>query len=468
MYTEIAFEATALQKISNGVNTLADAVETTLGPEGNLVLLGTNPVRSTKDGVTVARAIKLKDPMEELGATVVRDASLKTAEEVGDGTTTTVVFTRSLFNSLFDSGASVDEIKEVRKEANRLIEVAKTMIRKDIPLRDVALVSANGDEMVADLVAGVQEKIGVDGTAVIEESRAVGIRTEVFGGFLLPIGILSHAFVNDARSTRAEFDNVPVAIFKGKVNYLTQLSAVLEQCVKAKSPIVIVAEDFSDEVVSTVLLNKQNGILRIALVRHLDVFENLKDLAISVGATIIHDSASDNDLGFCDKFSGDMKSCTFIRVEDSEEVDSLTAQLKEQLKEENDQDRIKALEGRIANLNGKAAIIKVGAATVSETKELKDRVEDAVCAVRSAARHGVLLGGGKTMDTLGDHTANEHLKNALCVPMSILGTYGKHVEIYDPAMATIKAIENGVSACSILMNTRVLIVPKMEEKDNER
>ncbi len=405
----------ARAKLKAGVDKLANAVKVTLGPRGREVVLekkwGSPNV--TKDGVSVAKEIELKDPYENMAAQLVKEVASKTADVAGDGTTTATILTQAIFNEglkAIASGANPVYVKRgIDKAVSAIVEKLKEM-SKEVSGRNeieqVATISANNDPEIGKIIADAMEKVGKDGVITVEESKTSETTLEVVEGMQFDRGYLSPYFVTNPDKMEAVLENPYILIYEKKVSNIRELLPVLEKVVQTNRPLLIIAEDVEGEALATLVVNNIKGVLKVVAVKAPGFGERrkamLQDIAILTGGQAITEDLGiklenvDLDmLGQADKVVVDKDNTTIVGGKGNpEEIKARIEQIKKQIETTtSDYDREK-LQERLAKLSGGVAIIKVGAATEAELKEKKDRVEDAVHATKAAVEEGIVAGGG--------------------------------------------------------------------------
>ncbi|MGB7924167.1 MAG: chaperonin GroEL [Pyrinomonadaceae bacterium] len=403
--------------ILRGVNQLADAVKITLGPKGRNVVLdkkfGSPTI--TKDGVTVAKEIELKDSLENMGAQMVREVASKTSDVAGDGTTTATVLAQAIFREgvkTVAAGANPMALKRgIDKAVTRAVEEIQRM-KKDVKgdmIAQVGTISANGDATIGGIIAEAMSQVGKDGVITVEESRTMETSLEVVEGMQFDRGYLSPYFVTDPERMEAVLDNPLILINEKKISSMKDLLPLLEQVAKMGKPMLIIAEDVEGEALATLVVNKLRGTLNVAAVKAPGFGDRrkamLEDIAILTGGQVISEdlgikleSVKLEDLGRAKKVTIDKDNTTIVegagkKADIEGRVKTLRAQIDDTT---SDYDREK-LQERLAKLVGGVAVIKVGAATETEMKEKKARVEDAMHATRAAVEEGIVPGGGVTL-----------------------------------------------------------------------
>jgi len=403
------------KKLISGVNQLADAVVTTLGPNGrNVVIQNEHGVpQSTKDGVTVARAIELEDTVENTGVQMVKQAAIKTAEQAGDGTTTSTLLAREIVNAgmrYSDKGHNIVEIKRgidkcVKAHVGFLREMSQDISNED-QLRQIATISANNDEEVGELIATAMEKVGRDGVVTIEESRTGETYLETVEGLQFDRGYKSPYFVtsNDTMSTTLK--DAMILFYNGRISTVKDLLPLLENLSSQSKSLLIVAEDIDGEALATLIVNKMRGTLNVCAVKAPDFGERrtllMNDMATLTGGVVV-----DKDKGmklekFDLKWLGECRTVNVTKEQttivdgagDEIEIASLCTQLQSQIENSNSPFEMEKLQERLAKLTGGVAVVHVGGNTETEMKERKDRVDDALQATKAAIEEGIIPGGG--------------------------------------------------------------------------
>ncbi|MDT4966619.1 MAG: chaperonin GroEL [Acidobacteriota bacterium] len=403
--------------ILRGVNQLADAVKITLGPKGRNVVIdkkfGSPTI--TKDGVTVAKEIELKDSLENMGAQMVREVASKTSDVAGDGTTTATVLAQAIFREgvkTVAAGANPMALKRgIDKAVERAIEEIKRLSKpvKGDMIAQVGTVSANGDTTIGNIIAEAMNKVGKDGVITVEESKTMETSLEVVEGMQFDRGYLSPYFVTDPERMEAVLDNPLILIHEKKISSMKDLLPLLEQVAKMGKPMLIIAEDVEGEALATLVVNKLRGTLNIAAVKAPGFGDRrkamLEDIAILTGGKVISEdlgikleNVKLEDLGRAKKVTIDKDNTTIVEGNGKHsDIEGRVKTLRAQIEEtSSDYDREK-LQERLAKLVGGVAVIKVGAATETEMKEKKARVEDAMHATRAAVEEGIVPGGGVTL-----------------------------------------------------------------------
>src|SRR5213079_417238 len=438
---QLIFDENARQTLLKGVSKLAKAVAATLGPKGRNVVLdkkfGSPTV--TKDGVTVAKEIELEDPYENMGAQMVREVASKTSDAAGDGTTTATVLAEAIYREglkFVTSGGNPIGIqrgigKAVEAAVAHLDKIAKKVKDKE-EIKQVATVSANWDTQIGEIIADAMDKVGKDGTITVEEAKSIETTLEVVEGMQFDKGYLSPYFVTNAEAMEALLENPYILIHEKKISSLKDMLPLLEKVAKAGRPLLIIAEDVEGEALATLVVNKLRGTLQVCAVKAPGFGDRrkamLEDIAVLTGGRCITEdlgikleNVKLEDLGRTKRATIDKENTTIVEGEGKQvDIKGRIAQIRRQIEETtSDYDREK-LQERLAKLAGGVAVINVGAATETEMKEKKARVEDALHATRAAVEEGIVAGGGvaylrtqKVLDNIKDLEADEKVGVAI-------------------------------------------------------
>ncbi len=414
----IEYSADARAKLKKGVDQLADAVKVTLGPKGRNVVIekkfGAPTV--TKDGVTVAKEIELEDPMENMGAQMVKEVASKTSDDAGDGTTTATVLAQAIFNEGLKNvtaGANATEIKRGIEEAVKVVveELKKLSrpIENKTEIAQVGAISANNDMEIGELIAEAMEKVGKDGVITVEEAKSTETTLDVVEGMQFDRGYISPYFVTNPETMEAILEDPLILIYDKKISAMKDLLPILEKVAQTGKSLLIIAEDVEGEALATLVVNKLRGTLRVAAVKAPGFGDRrkamLEDIAILTGGRVISEEAGfklENavlgDLGSAKRVVIDKDNTTIVEgAGKTEDIQARIQQIKRQIEETtSDYDREK-LQERLAKLAGGVAVLKIGAATEVEMKEKKARVEDALHATRAAVEEGIVPGGGTAL-----------------------------------------------------------------------
>jgi chaperonin GroEL len=514
--------------ILRGVNQLADAVKVTLGPKGRNVVIdkkfGSPTI--TKDGVTVAKEIELKDTLENMGAQMVREVASKTSDVAGDGTTTATVLAQAIFKEgvrTVAAGANPMALKRgIEKAVAQVVEEVHKLskpVAGDM-IAQVGTVSANGDKTIGTIIAEAMDKVGKDGVITVEESKTMDTLLEVVEGMQFDRGYLSPYFVTDPDRMEAALDEPLILINEKKISNMRDLLPILEQVAKQGRPLLIIAEDVEGEALATLVVNKLRGTLNVAAVKAPGFGDRrkamLEDIATLTGGKVISEDLgiklegiTTEDLGRAKKITIDKENTTIVEGNGSAEaIDGRVKQIRNQIEEtSSDYDREK-LQERLAKLVGGVAVIKVGAATETEMKEKKARVEDAMHATRAAVEEGIVAGGGvalvraaAVLDNFkaSDEDTDEQIgvnivRRALEEPLRQIAAnagkegaviVGKVAEgkdafgfnaateqfedlvkagVIDPAKVTRTALQNAASIAGLMLTTEAMIADVQDEK----
>ena len=517
---QLLFDENARQTLLRGVSKLSKAVAATLGPKGRNVVLdkkyGSPTV--TKDGVTVAKEIELDDPCENMGAQMVREAASRTSDNAGDGTTTATILTEAIFREglkYVTSGANPIGIqrginKAVAASVEQLDKIAKK-VKDKAEIKQVATVSANWDTVIGDIIADAMDKVGKDGTITVEEAKSIDTTLEVVEGMQFDKGYLSPYFVTDAETMEVRLADCYVLNYEKKISSLKDLLPLLEKVAKAAKPLLIIAEDVEGEALATLVVNKLRGTINACAVKAPGFGDRRKamceDIAILTGGKFISEdlglkleSLTLEDLGRVKNVTVDKENTTLVEGGGkSSEIQGRVNRIRHQIEETtSDYDKEK-LQERLAKLAGGVAIINVGAATETEMKEKKARVEDALQATRAAVEEGIVPGGGvallrclAAMDTVKPENDDERIgvdivKRAVEYPTRVLadnagmegsvvvqevkrrkGNEGYNVStgvyedlvkagVVDPKKVTRVALQNAASIAGLLLTTECLV-----------
>ncbi len=516
------------QAILRGVNQLADAVKITLGPKGRNVVLDKKfgSPNITKDGVTVAKEIELKDPLENMGAQMVREVASKTSDVAGDGTTTATVLAQSIFREgvkMVAAGANPMGLKRgIDKAVEAVIEDVQKLSKpvQGEMIAQVGTVSANGDQTIGNIIAEAMKKVGKDGVITVEEAKTIETALDVVEGMQFDRGYLSPYFVTDPDRMECVLENCQILIYEKKISNMKDLLPLLEQIARNGKPFLIVCEEVEGEALATLVVNKLRGTLNCAAIKAPGFGDRrkamLEDIAILTGGRVISEdlgikleNVQVSDLGFAKKIVIDKDNTTIVEGSGkTADIEGRVKQLRVQIEETtSDYDREK-LQERLAKLVGGVAVIKVGAATETEMKEKKARVEDAMHATRAAVEEGIVPGGGvafiraqSVLDNLkleGDEQIGATIvRRALEEPLRMIAqnagvegavvvervrkeksttfgynaasdTYGDMVKsgVIDPTKVARTALQNAASISGLLLTTEALVaeIPEEEKK----
>jgi chaperonin GroEL len=525
---QLQFDENARHTLLRGIEKLAKAVKATLGPSGRNVILdkkfGSPTI--TKDGVTVAKEIELEDPYENMGAQLVREVASKTSDVAGDGTTTATILAESIYREGLrnvTAGANPTSLQRgIMKGVDAIVEELKKLSKKvsdRTEIAQVATVSANWDKTIGEIIADAMDKVGKDGTITVEEAKSIETTLEVVEGMQFDKGYLSPYFVTNAEEMEAVLETAYILIYEKKISSLKDLLPLLEKVAKAGRPLLIIAEDVEGEALATLVVNKLRGTLQVCAVKAPGFGDRrkamLEDIAVLTGGRLISEdlgikleNIKIEDLGKAKRVTVDKENTTIVEGSGKQaDIQGRVAQIRRQIDETtSDYDREK-LQERLAKLAGGVAVINVGAATETEMKEKKARVEDALHATRAAVEEGIVPGGGvaflrtqKALDNVKDLEADEKIgvqivRRAIEEPTRQLadnagaegalvveeikkrkGNEGYDVAteqytdlvkagIVDPTKVTRTALQNAASIAGLLLTTEALVteIPEKEK-----
>ncbi|MFT4660760.1 MAG: chaperonin GroEL [Patiriisocius sp.] len=521
MAKEIIFDVEARDRLKRGVDALANAVKVTLGPKGRNVIIekkfGAPSV--TKDGVSVAKEIELEDPVENMGAQMLKEVASRTADNAGDGTTTATILAQSIVNTGLKNVAAGANPMDLKRGIDKAVKAVIAHLHKlsskvgndNSKIEQVATISANNDEAIGKLIAQAMEKVKKEGVITVEEAKGTETTVEIVEGMQFDRGYLSPYFVTNAEKMLTELENPYILIFDKKISNMKELLPILEKTAQTGKPLLIIAEDVEGEALATLVVNRLRGSLKIAAVKAPGFGDRrkamLEDIAILTGGQLISEEqgrkledADITDLGTCEKITIDKDNTTLVNGAGiKREIKGRVSQIKAQIESTtSDYDREK-LQERLAKIAGGVAVLYVGAASEVEMKEKKDRVDDALHATRAAVEEGIVPGGGvalirciKSLDKLEGENEDEDtgiaiIRRAIEEPLrqivSNAGGEGSVVvqnvkagkkdygfnartEVYeellkagviDPTKVTRIALENAASIASMLLTTEVVI-----------
>jgi chaperonin GroEL len=525
---QLQFDESARHTLLRGIEKLAKAVKATLGPSGRNVILdkkfGSPTI--TKDGVTVAKEIELEDPYENMGAQLVREVASKTSDVAGDGTTTATILAESIYREGLrnvTAGANPTSLQRgIMKGVDAIVEDLKKLSKKvsdRTEIAQVATVSANWDKTIGEIIADAMDKVGKDGTITVEEAKSIETTLEVVEGMQFDKGYLSPYFVTNAEAMEAILENAYILIYEKKISSLKDLLPLLEKVAKAGRPLLIISEDVEGEALATLVVNKLRGTLQVCAVKAPGFGDRrkamLEDIAVLTGGRLISEDLGiklENikleDLGRAKRVTIDKENTTIVEGEGKKaDIQGRVAQIRRQIEETtSDYDREK-LQERLAKLAGGVAVVNVGAATETEMKEKKARVEDALHATRAAVEEGIVPGGGvallraqKSLDNIKGLEGDEKVgvaivRRAIEEPTRQLadnagregalvveeikkrkGNEGYDVAndeytdlvkagIVDPTKVTRSALQNAASIAGLLLTTEALVteIPEKEK-----
>jgi chaperonin GroEL len=530
MAKQVKYGTKAREEMIKGVDILANTVKVTLGPKGRNVAIEQSfgAPRVTKDGVTVAKAVELKDPNQNLGAQLVKSVASKTADVAGDGTTTATILTQAIVKEGNKSVAAGYNPMDLKRGIDIAVEdVLKAIKKSSKPIStqeeiaQVGTISANGDKQIGDQIALAMEKVGKEGVITVEEAKNFGFEVDVVEGMMFDRGYLSPYFVTNSEKMTAELDNPYILIFEKKLSSLQPMLPVLESVVQSSRPLLVIAEDVEGEALATLVVNKLRGGLKVAAVKAPGFGDRrkamLEDLAILTGSQLISDdlgmkmeNVNLSMLGSAKKVKITKEDTVVVDgIGSKADLESRCAQMRQQIKEStSDYDKEK-LQERLAKLVGGVAVLKVGGATEVEVKERKDRVEDALHATRAAVEEGVVSGGGATLfyaakaleDLKGENEDQQSginiVKKALQSPLrqiaenagvdgaivvgklddsksNTMGFNAQEMEyvdmfkagVIDPTKVVRTALQDAASVASLIITTESMITEDQSEKND--
>jgi chaperonin GroEL len=527
MAKDVLFGDSARQKMVKGVNLLADAVKVTLGPKGRNVVIDKSfgAPTVTKDGVSVAKEITLKDKFENMGAQMVKEVASQTSDQAGDGTTTATVLAQAILNEGLKAVAAGMNPMDLKRGIDKgVIAVVEQLGKMSQPcteskaIAQVGSISANSDTSVGEIIAKAMDKVGKEGVITVEDGSGLENELNVVEGMQFDRGYLSAYFINNQDTMAAELDNPLILLVEKKISNIREMLPILEGAAKSGRPLFVVAEDVEGEALATLVVNNMRGIVKVAAAKAPGFGDRrkamLQDIAVLTGATVIAEEvglslegATLNDLGHAKRVILTKDNTTIIDgAGDSKAIEGRVAQLRAQIEETtSDYDREK-LQERVAKLAGGVAVIKVGAGTEIEMKEKKARVEDALHATRAAVEEGVVPGGGVALvralqqieklkgDNEDQNVGLSILQRALTMPLrqiatnsgddaavvldkvrgfkgnkgynAATGEYGDMLEmgILDPTKVTRSALQAAGSVAGLMLTTECMIAEHPEEK----
>ncbi len=524
---ELLFSIDARAKLKKGIDQLAEAVKVTLGPKGRNVVIdkkfGSPTV--TKDGVTVAKEIELSDPIENMGAQMVKEVATKTSDLAGDGTTTATVLAQAIFREGLKNVTAGANPMELKRGIEKAVEaVVDELKRISVPsagkkeIAQVGSISANNDKEIGNLIADAMEKVGKDGVITVEEAKGLETTLETVDGMQFDRGYLSPYFITDPEKMEAVLEDPYILIHDKKISAMKELLPILEKVAQGGKPLLIIAEDAEGEALATLVVNKLRGTLKVVAVKAPGFGdrrkEMLRDIAVLTGGQVISEevgfkleNATLNDLGHAKRIVIDKDDTTIVDGKGkSDDIQGRINEIKAAVeKTTSDYDREK-LQERLAKLSGGVAIINVGAATETEMKEKKARVEDALHATRAAVEEGIVTGGGvallrcqpvldKIKGTEDEKTGVEIVRRSLEEPIRLIAqnagaegsivvervreskerTFGYNAQtdhyedlvktgVIDPTKVTRTALQNAASIAGLLLTTECVVVERKEEK----
>ncbi|MCR9014751.1 chaperonin GroEL [Aquiflexum gelatinilyticum] len=526
MAKELFFNTNARDRLKKGVDALADAVKVTLGPKGRNVIIDKKfgAPAITKDGVTVAKEIELSEPIENMGAQLVKEVASKTADNAGDGTTTATVLTQSIFGLGIKNVAAGANPMDLKRGIDKAVSAVVAQLKANSKaistskeIQQVATVSANNDEEIGKMIADAMDKVGKDGVITVEEAKGTETEVRTVEGMQFDRGYLSPYFVTNTEKMEVELDRPYILIYDKKISSMKELLPVLEPVAQSGRPLLIISEDVDGEALATLVVNKIRGALKVAAVKAPGFGDRrkamLEDIAILTGGTVISEergykleNATVDYLGTAEKINIDKDNTTIVNgAGDKSAIQARINEIKAQIeKTTSDYDKEK-LQERLAKLSGGVAILYIGAATEVEMKEKKDRVDDALHATRAAVQEGVVVGGGvalvravSALDNLKGENEDQDtginiIRFAIESPLRTIvanaggegsvvinkikenkGNFGYNARtdvyedlfeagVIDPTKVTRLALENAASIAALLLTTECVVADVKEE-----
>lgn len=526
MAKELFFDTDARDRLKRGVDALADAVKVTLGPKGRNVIIDKKfgAPTITKDGVSVAKEIELTEPIENMGAQLVKEVASKTADNAGDGTTTATVLAQSIFNVGIKNVAAGANPMDLKRGIDKAVAAVVAQLRANSKgistskeIAQVATVSANNDDEIGKMISDAMDKVGKDGVITVEEAKGTETEVKTVEGMQFDRGYLSPYFVTNTEKMEVELDQPYVLIYDKKISSMKELLPVLEPIAQTGKPLLIISEDVDGEALATLVVNKIRGALKVAAVKAPGFGDRrkamLEDIAILTGGTVISEergfkleNATTDMLGRAEKINIDKDNSIIVNgAGDAGAIKGRIAEIKAQIdKTTSDYDREK-LQERLAKLSGGVAILYIGAATEVEMKEKKDRVDDALHATRAAVQEGVVVGGGvalvRAAEALNnlkglnedEDTGINIIRQAIESPLRTIvsnaggepsvvinkirenkGNYGYNARtdvyedlfkagVIDPTKVTRLALENAASIAALLLTTECVVADKKDD-----
>lgn len=526
MAKQLFFDTNARDQLKKGVDALADAVKVTLGPKGRNVIIDKKfgAPTITKDGVSVAKEIELKEPIENMGAQLVKEVASKTADNAGDGTTTATVLAQAIFAVGIKNVAAGANPMDLKRGIDKAVTAVVAQLKENSKqistskeIAQVATVSANNDEEIGKMIADAMDKVGKDGVITVEEAKGTETEVKTVEGMQFDRGYLSPYFVTNTEKMEAELDHPFILIYDKKISSMKELLPVLEPVAQSGKPLLIIAEDVDGEALATLVVNKIRGALKVAAVKAPGFGDRrkamLEDIAILTGGTVISEergfkleNATPDMLGRAEKINIDKDNTTIVNgAGDAAAIKGRIAEIKAQIeKTTSDYDREK-LQERLAKLSGGVAILYIGAATEVEMKEKKDRVDDALHATRAAVQEGVVVGGGvalvraaAALDKIKGSNEDQDtginiIRTAIEAPLRTIvsnaggepsvvinkirenkGNFGYNARtdeymdlfeagVIDPTKVTRLALENAASIAALLLTTECVVADVKED-----
>lgn len=525
MGKEVFYGKASRERLLEGVDALADAVVVTLGPRGRNVIIETDTTpHITKDGVTVAKSIEFSDPTKNLGAKVIKEASQQTADNAGDGTTTSTVLARHIFKSgmdAIDHGANPIELKRgmdvaVKGIVSNLVDSVSTKVETNDQIRQVATISANGDEVIGSMIADAMGEVGRDGVITVEEGNSNEDELTIVEGLEFEQGYLSHYFINNQTKLTSELEDPMILLYDGRISEMDDIVGILENVSSKNQSIVVIAQEVEGQALATMVVNSARQTLKCVAIKAPgfgnERSEMLRDIEALTGATLFGGVGKDleditiDDLGSADRVVvSKSKSVIIGGAGESEDIKLRIDQIKHEIEESSSDYEKEKLHKRLSKLSGGVAVLRVGAESEIEMREKKDRIDDALLATKAAVEEGIVPGGGQALINASEnillhdgqlsadqmsgfnivcsacHAPFEAiLKNAGIDFVSNEGndTYGYNVVteewcdmlevgVIDPTKVTRTALEKAVSVASTLLTTECMIVNEAEEGESQ-
>lgn len=528
MPKEIKFDLEAREALKRGVDTLANAVKVTLGPKGRNVVINSRvgDPHVTKDGVTVAKSIDLKDPFEDIGAQMVKQVSSKTATDAGDGTTTATVLAQAIVTLGLKNVAAGANPMDIKKGMDKaVVNAVKSLKKQSTPVTDkdgkikqIATISANNDSIIGELIAEAVSKVTKDGVITIEEAKGTETTVDIVDGMQIDNGYVSPYFVTNKEKLKADLKDPYILIFDGTLSVMKDLLPILEQVSQTGRELLVIASDLEGEALSSLVINKVQGMLKVCAIKSPGYgdtrIDMLEDIAILTGATVISDEAGLSlettelsDLGTAESISVSKTDTVIVNGGgSSKDIKDRVKQIKNQLKEGESEFMDGVLRDRLAKISGGVAVLYVGGVTEVEMKEKKDRMDDALSATMAAIEEGIVPGGGVALvraikDVENTETENDDEDTGVTIIMEVLesplrqivsnaGKEGSVVinevikgkkdfgynarthtfenlikaGVIDPTKVTRVALENATSIAGLLLTTECVITDEPEEE----
>ena len=525
MGKEVFYGADSRKKLLEGVDALADAVVVTLGPRGRNVIIETDTTpHITKDGVTVAKSIEFKDPTKNLGAKVIKEASQQTADHAGDGTTTSTVLAREIFKQgmdAIDNGVNPIELKRgmdvaVKGIVSNLVETISTKVDTNEQIKQVATISANGDEVIGSMIGDAMAEVGRDGVITVEEGNSSEDELTIVEGLEFDSGYLSHYFINNQTKLTSELEDPMILLYDGKIVDMDDIVGILESVSSKNQSIVVIAQEVEGQALATMVVNSARQTLKCVAVKAPgfgnERSEMLKDMAALTGATLFGgvgkelEDITNEDLGSADRVVvSKSKSVIIGGAGEGDDIKLRIEQVKHEIDESSSDYEKEKLHKRLSKLSGGVAVLRVGAESEIEMREKKDRIDDALLATKAAVEEGIVPGGGSALihasenvllydgQLTPDQMSGFNIVCSACnAPFEAIlknagidiisneenDTYGYNVVteewcdmleagVIDPTKVTRTALEKAVSVASTLLTTECMVVNEVEDSESE-